>query len=143
MCRCADREVKKAAEVIIDLVNQLAKSAEAFRDLVRDWCKDEYSCSQERRKMMTDLNYREEPLCVSGDIEPETAKSILENMDAILKELSNELRRIDSAIYSPQNYEDASDLNEKKESLLETLNRQRNDAEGLLKLAVHIREGLW
>lgn len=71
----------------------------------------------------------------------ETAKSILENMDAILKELSAELRRIDDAIYAPKPLEDAKDAHD--ECMLETLNRQRNTAEQLLKLAVHIREGLW
>lgn len=71
----------------------------------------------------------------------ETAKSILENMDAILKELSAELRRIENAIYAPKPIEDAKEAPD--ECLLETLNRQRNTAEQLLKLAVHIREGLW
>lgn len=71
----------------------------------------------------------------------ETVKSILENMDAILKELSAELHRIDGAIYAPTPFEDAKETAD--ESLLETLNRQRNTAEQLLKLAVHIREGLW
>lgn len=72
---------------------------------------------------------------------PESAKTILENMDAILKELANELERIDSAIYSPRPFEEKSEP--KDECMLETLNRQRNTAEALLKLAVHIREGLW
>ena len=72
---------------------------------------------------------------------PESAKTILENMDAILKELANELVRIDSAIYSPRPFEEKSEP--KDECMLETLNRQRNTAEALLKLAVHIREGLW
>lgn len=72
---------------------------------------------------------------------PESAKTILENMDAILKELGSELVRIDSAIYSPRPFEERSEP--KDECMLETLNRQRNTAEALLKLAVHIREGLW
>lgn len=72
---------------------------------------------------------------------PESAKTILENMDAILKELANELERIDSAIYSPRPFEEKSEP--KDECMLGTLNRQRDTAQGLLKLAVHIREGLW
>lgn len=71
----------------------------------------------------------------------ETAKSILENMDAILKELSAELRRIDDAIYAPTPLEDAKETAD--DCMLDTLNRQRNMAEQLLKTAVHIREGLW
>lgn len=102
--------------------------------------------------MMTNLNtvptrydgYGEMPTCEPRDTKPETAKEILENMDAILKELSNELRRIDDAIYSPTNVENTKELNEpKQECFLGTLNRQRNRAEALLLLAIHIREGLW
>ena len=72
---------------------------------------------------------------------PEPAKKILENMDAILNELKNELERIDSAIYSPKPFEERTEPQD--ECVLETLNRHRNIAEELLKLAVHIREGLW
>lgn len=72
----------------------------------------------------------------------EPAKAILENMDVILNELGNELKRIDDAIYSPGKVE--CDVNEPRdECLLGTLCRQRNAAESLLKTAVHIREGLW
>ena len=72
---------------------------------------------------------------------PESAKTILENMDAILKELASELVRIDSAIYSPEPCVERSEPQD--ECMLATLNRQRNTAEALLKIAVHIREGLW
>lgn len=100
---------------------------------------------------MTNLNtvptryeeYGEMPTCEPRDTKPETAKEILENMDSILKELSNELRRIDDAIYSPKNVENSKPNEPTQECLLGTLDRQRNVAEALLKLAVHIREGLW
>lgn len=72
---------------------------------------------------------------------PEAAKTILENMDAILKELANELVRIDSAIYSPKPFDERTEPQD--ECMLGTLNRHRNAVEELLKLAVHIREGLW
>ena len=75
----------------------------------------------------------------------EPAKSILENMDAILKELGTELRRIDDVIYSPSNVNSNSvcDVNDQQDDcLLQTLGRHRNLAESLLKIAVHIREGL-
>ncbi|MBQ6035757.1 MAG: hypothetical protein IJL43_00460 [Lachnospiraceae bacterium] len=71
----------------------------------------------------------------------EPAKAILENIDAILKELASELVRIDSAIYSPEPCEERSEPQD--ECMLATLNRQRNTAKALLKIAVHIREGLW
>lgn len=78
--------------------------------------------------------------CVGMD-KPEPAKVILENMDAILKELKSELERIDSAIYSSEPLEKISEP--KDECILVTINRQRDTAEALLKIAVHIREGLW
>ena len=72
----------------------------------------------------------------------ETAKDILVNMDAIHKELANELRMIDDAIYGKEPIvEGTNELVD--ECLLGTLNRQRNTAENLLKKATHIREGLW
>ena len=72
---------------------------------------------------------------------PESAKTILGHMDAILMDLENELMRIDSAIYSPKPCEESSEP--KNEGMLETLIRQRNMAEGLLKLIIHIRDGLF
>lgn len=91
---------------------------------------------------MTNYGYGEMATCEPTENKPETAKAILENMDAILKELANELRRIDDAIYSPKNV--GENANEpQQECFLGTLDRQRNTAEDLLHLAVHIREGLW
>ena len=91
---------------------------------------------------MTDLNYGEMTTCEPRDTKPKPAKAILEEMDGILKELATELRRIDDAIYSPKNV--GENANEpKQECFLGTLDRQRNVAEDLLHLAVHIREGLW
>lgn len=94
---------------------------------------------------MMNLNYGEMATCDPRDTKPETVKAILVNMDAILKELSAELRRIDDAIYSPRNVgENANDSNEpKQECFLGTLDRQRNVAQSLLDLSIHIREGLW
>ena len=73
---------------------------------------------------------------------PEPAKAILDNMDAILNELGQELVRIDSAIYSPRVAEER-ERNPADECLLGTLNRQRATAQKLLDLTIHIREGLW
>lgn len=72
----------------------------------------------------------------------EPAKVILENMDAILNELGQELVRIDSAIYSPRVAEER-ERDPADECLLGTLNRQRATAQKLLDLTIHIREGLW
>lgn len=93
---------------------------------------------------MTNLTYGEMATCDPRDTKPEPAKCILENMDAILKELSAVLRGIDDAIYSPKNVENTKESNEpKQDCFLETLNRQRNVVQSLLDLAIHIREGLW
>ena len=94
---------------------------------------------------MANLNYGEMATCEPRDGKPETAKSILEEMDAILKELHDELRRINDAIYSPQNVESTIGSNEPTapECLLGTLSRQRSVAKASLDLAIHIREGLW
>lgn len=71
----------------------------------------------------------------------ETAKEILENMDAILKELSGELVRIDNAIYPQRPCEEKNEPQD--ECLLGTLLRQKDTAQALLGIAIHIREGLW
>lgn len=72
----------------------------------------------------------------------ENAKLILENMDAILNELDNTLSSIETALFSPKpsNKDGREPLDE---CILGTLNRQRNHAEEILKIAMHIREGLW
>lgn len=84
----------------------------------------------------TTMNPAEAPRTV------EPAKAILENMDEILKELGSELNRIDTAIFSPK-LTDKDNREPMDECLLGMLNRQRNTAEELLHLAMHIREGLW
>lgn len=93
---------------------------------------------------MIDFNYGKMETCDQENIKTKTAKSILEDMDVILKELSDELLKIDAAIYSSKNVENSKVLNEpKQECFLGTLSRQRYAAETLLHLAIHIREGLW
>lgn len=94
---------------------------------------------------MTDLAYREMATYEPRDCKAETAKSVLEEMDGILKELSAELQRINDAIYSPQNVKSTIVSNEPTapECLLGTLNRQRSVAKTSLDLAINIREGLW
>ena len=88
------------------------------------------------------MNFENSTCTERSEVKIESAKSILENMDAILNELGNELRQIDDAIHSPGKVErDATEPQD--ECLLGTLNRQRHIAEKLLETAVHIREGLW
>lgn len=80
-----------------------------------------------------------EPPCV---VKQESAKVILANTDEILRELENQLEAIESSIFSPS-LKDSDGRDPQDECMLATLNRQRNAAERLLKIAVHIREGLW
>lgn len=93
--------------------------------------------------MMMNYGYGEMATCELTENKPETAKSVLEEMDGILKELCDELRRIDDAIYSPKNVENSKPNEPTQECLLGTLNRQRGVAKTSLDLAIHIREGLW
>lgn len=88
------------------------------------------------------MNFENVACTERSEPKAETVKSILENMDTILKEMGTELRHIEGAIYSPSN--DGCDANEPRdECLLGMLNRQRNLMGSLLKIVRHIREGLW
>lgn len=76
----------------------------------------------------------------------ETAKMILESNDHILDELSNQLRDIFEALSggTPTNNDSAARVADKQDSnMLDTLRRQRDLAEYILKVSVRIREALW
>lgn len=76
----------------------------------------------------------------------ETAKMILESNDHILDELSNQLRDIFEALSggTTTNNDSASRVADKQDSnMLDTLRRQRDLAEFILKVSVRIREALW
>ena len=70
-----------------------------------------------------------------------TAKQLLEDMDYALKGLGDELRMINDAIHGTQPKADTVEVSDG--CLIDTMIRQRCMVDGLLKLAVHIREGLW
>ena len=133
------------AEKNFELVTKLATSEE-FRNYVLDLYKKYFENPGEKRETTMNSNCVEAiPCTASGDkVKAEPAKSILENMNGILKELYDELRKIDDAIYSPKNVDNTKGSNEPiQESLLDTLEWQRNLAAASLNLAIHIREGLW
>ena len=73
----------------------------------------------------------------------ETIKSILENMDAILTELRCQVNAIDDAVSGKRPATDGKLVEKQDESLHITVNRQRNEAEEILKTVVRIREALW
>lgn len=76
----------------------------------------------------------------------ETAKMILENTDNILNELNNHLKAIFEALSggTPTNSDSAARVADKQDlNMLDTLRRQRDLAEDILKVSVRIREVLW
>lgn len=81
--------------------------------------------------------------CSAPKVEP--AMSILEEMDAILRELGKELGEINDAVYSLSNADSMRVVDGTQGAccLLGTLTRQRTVAKSLLDTARHIREGLW
>ncbi len=76
-------------------------------------------------------------------IPTENAKVLLENTDAILHELDDLTRAIESGIFSPLPCGVEENREPRDECMLGTLNRQRHKTEEILKRVIHIREGLW
>lgn len=76
-------------------------------------------------------------------IQAESAKVLLENTDAILHELDDLTKTIESGIFSPRSCREEEKREPMDECMLATLNRQRHMAEEILKRVMHIREGLW
>lgn len=72
----------------------------------------------------------------------ETAKAILENNDAILKELDHQIYDILEAIRGKR-AETRDDMAPCDDSMLATLKRQRDLSERILKTAMSIKEALW
>ena len=74
----------------------------------------------------------------------ETAKMILENIDAIQKEAGTVLEMVFSSI-SGERRDDALivDQGNGDKSMMDTFRRQRAVAERILKIATEIREMLW
>lgn len=83
-------------------------------------------------------------LCMVESNEPrETAKDIILNLEEILNEIKAQVDLIESAIYGNK----LAETNAKEESpippMLMMLRQQRDFAEDILKIIMHIREGLW
>jgi hypothetical protein len=74
----------------------------------------------------------------------ETAKELLENMGAILKELNTEVRTIAEAVYRGVNpAEKAPNEPRTTPPMIAVLKEQRNMAEEVLRELVRIRGALW
>ncbi len=74
----------------------------------------------------------------------ETAKQIIENMGCILFEINNTVDGLKTGIISPDSVQVQNNTREpKEESLLDTMRRQRDLAEEILKSLCKIREALW
>lgn len=84
--------------------------------------------------------------CAVKEAKTETAKELLENMGAILKELNNEVRMISDAVYRGGCCNPVEEIpNEPKgmPPMVAIMHGQRDEAEELLKEVVKIREALW
>lgn len=91
------------------------------------------------------MNFENAQIC-AGEEKRETAKGLLENMGAILKELNNEVRMISDAVYRGGNRPTDEEVpNEPKgmPPMVVTMREQRDTAECLLKDIIKIREALW
>ena len=83
--------------------------------------------------------------CAETEVKRETAKELLEQMDAILKELNNEVRMISEAVYRDA---DCTNIREeldepKMPPMIVIMEEQRDMAEEILKEVFKIRESLW
>lgn len=75
----------------------------------------------------------------------ETAKTVLENIDAIQREAMNELRMLADAVYrgnSPCTQTKEND-EPRAEPIVTILERQRQTAQAILDGMIRIREALW
>lgn len=73
----------------------------------------------------------------------ETAKQIIENMGCILTEIDNSVSMIESGIIAPGGGMALESREPREESMLDTMRRQRDHAESILKALCRIREALW
>lgn len=74
----------------------------------------------------------------------ETAKQVVENMGAILFEMNNTVEMMTSGLISPDAVKVQTNTREpKEESFIDTIRRQRDFAEEILKALCRIREALW
>lgn len=94
--------------------------------------------------MIVDMN--ELTQCTGEEAKRETAKELLENMGAILKELNNQVRMISDAVYRGCTRKTVEEVpNELKEMppMIVIMKGQRDAAEEALRELVKIREALW
>lgn len=73
--------------------------------------------------------------------EKKSVKSVLENMDGIMNELMMVVGQIDEGIHGPE--PQAKEEFQPDNSMMETVERQRDTLERILKKVIRIREGLW
>lgn len=85
-------------------------------------------------------------LCMVDNEPRETVKDIILNLAAILTEIKSQVDSIESALYGKRLAEtNAGDGMEEVPfpPMLMLLRQQRDFAEDILKIIIHIREGLW
>lgn len=82
--------------------------------------------------------------CAVEEVKKETAKELLENMKAILKEMNTEVRMISDAVYRGANFnQEAPDEPKVTPPMVDIMQEQRNMAQDILDELIKIRQALW
>ena len=82
--------------------------------------------------------------CAVEEVKKETAKELLENMKAILKEMNTEVRMISDAVYRGVNInQEAPDEPKVTPPMVDIMQEQRNMAQDILDELIKIRQALW
>jgi len=93
------------------------------------------------------MSFENAQICAVEEQRTETAKALLENMGAILREMGDEVAMISDAVYrGGKNVEKGQALNDEPRAMppmIVTMKLQIDTANLLLKEIVKIREALW
>lgn len=85
---------------------------------------------------------REMPVCEKTEVR-QTMKDYMLTTDAILTEINNTLNLIENAFGTRKNLDDGRVDGSDKETVLETLSRQTNVTEQILKRIIALKEVMW
>ena len=92
------------------------------------------------------MNFENAQICTAEEAKRETAKELLENMGAILREMENQIAMISDAVYRGENRREKEQADEPCAAtppIVVIMRGQRDTAERLLKEIIKIREALW
>lgn len=93
------------------------------------------------------MNFENAQICAVDEAKRETAKELLENMEAILGEMENQVAMISDAVYRDENHVEKGRARTNEPCatppMVVIMRGQRDTAEYLLKEIIKIREALW